>query len=351
MGILFKYYLQELVTVDDSPAGSIIVFLLLILCSAYFSGTEISFASVNRIHMMTRASQGKRSAKRVLYILDNFDEALSVLLIGNNIVNIGCATLATVIAVDIWGNKSITLATVITTIVIFIFGEMLPKSFAHSCNEHFAEMSSWILIALMRILKPLSITFTAISALVSKPFKKHTENQVTMTEDELNDIVENISEEDGFDEEKGELVKSALKFANLNANEIMVPWEDVLKINLHLKTPEIVEIVKNSKHSRIPVVDRNGNLKGILNIRKFLRAYSKSKQNIILASIVDYPYFVNGDMPIDETLTELSNHRRNMAIVRGENGKVAGILTVEDILEELVGEIYDEEDVGGEIDG
>ncbi len=335
---------------DDSPAGSIIVFLLLILCSAYFSGTEISFASVNRIHMMTRASQGKRSAKRVLYILDNFDEALSVLLIGNNIVNVGCATLATVIAVDIWGSKSITLATVITTIVIFIFGEMLPKSFAHSCNEHFAELSSWILIALMRILKPLSITFTAISTLVSKPFKKHTENQVTMTEDELNDIVENISEEDGFDEEKGELVKSALKFANLNASEIMVPWDDVLKINLHLKTPEIVEIVKNSKHSRIPVVDRNGNLKGILNIRKFLRAYSKSKQNIILASIVDYPYFVNGDMPIDETLTELSNHRRNMAIVRGENGKVAGILTVEDILEELVGEIYDEEDVGGATD-
>lgn len=332
---------------DDSPAGSIILFLLLILCSAYFSGTEISFASVNRIHMMSRASKGIKSAKRVLYILDNFDEALSVLLIGNNIVNIGCATLATVIATGIWGNKAVSVVTVITTVVIFIFGEMLPKSFAHSCNERFAEMSSGLLLFLMRVLKPLSIAFTALSSVVSKPFRKHTENQVTMTEDELNDIVENISEEDGFDQDKGELVKSALHFSNLTALEIMVEWDGVEKICTASKTPQILETVKNSVHSRFPVVDRNGNLKGILNIRKFLRAYGKSNKNIILASVMDYPYFVNGDAPIDEVLTELSNHRRNMAIVRGEGGKIAGILTVEDILEELVGEIYDENDVGG----
>ena len=332
---------------DDSPAGSIILFLLLILCSAYFSGTEISFASVNRIHMMSRASKGIKSAKRVLYILDNFDEALSVLLIGNNIVNIGCATLATVIATGIWGNKAVSVVTVITTVVIFIFGEMLPKSFAHSCNERFAEMSSGLLLFLMRVLKPLSIAFTALSSVVSKPFRKHTENQVTMTEDELNDIVENISEEDGFDQDKGELVKSALHFSNLTALEIMVEWDGVEKICTASKTPQILETVKNSVHSRFPVVDRNGNLKGILNIRKFLRAYGKSNQNLILASVMDFPYFVNGDAPIDEVLTELSNHRRNMAIVGGEGGKIAGILTVEDILEELVGEIYDENDVGG----
>lgn len=342
-----KFQKMEMVFVDDSPAGSIILFLLLILCSAYFSGTEISFASVNRIHMISRASKGIRSAKRVLYILDNFDEALSVLLIGNNIVNIGCATLATVLATQIWGTKAVSVSTVVTTVVIFIFGEMLPKSFAHSCNEKFAEASSWILLFLMRILKPLSFFFTSISKLISKPFSKHTENQVTMTEDELNDIVENISEEDGFDSEKGELVKSALHFANLTALEIMVPWESVQKICTASKTPEILEIVKASVHSRLPVVDRNGNLKGILNIRKFLRAYAKSRHNIILASIIDYPYFVNGDNPIDEVLTEMSNHRRNIAIVRNGEGKIAGILTVEDILEELVGEIYDESDVGG----
>ena len=272
------------------------------------------------------------------------------ILIGNNIVNIACATLATVLAANTFGTDSVGIVAVLTTVVIFIFGEMLPKSFAHSCNERFAQFSSGILLLLMWVLKPLSFLFTALSKLVSFPFKKHTENQVTMTEDELTEIVENISEEDGFDEDKGKLVKSALKFANLNACDIVVPWDEVQKINTSLKTPEILEIVKNSIHSRIPVVDRFGNVKGILNIRKFLKAYSKAKHNIILASIIDYPYFVNGNTPIDETLTELSNHRRNMGLVRGEDGEIAGILTVEDILEELVGEIYDEEDVGGDGD-
>lgn len=332
---------------DDSPAGSIILFVFFIICSAYFSGTEISLASVNRIHMMSRASKGIKGAKRVLNILDNFDEALSVLLIGNNIVNIGCATLATVIATRIWGPYAVSVSTVITTVVIFIFGEMLPKCFARSCNERFAETASYPLILLMKVLKPLSAMFTAISSAVSKPFKKHTENQVTMTEDELNDIVENISEEDGFDEDTGKLVKSALQFANLNAGDILVPWIEVEKISVALKTPEILKIVKNSVHSRIPVVDRKGNLKGILQIRKFLKAYTKQKHSIILASLTDYPYYVDFDEPIDEVLAEMSNHRRNLAVVRGKDGEIAGIITVEDILEELVGEIYDEDDVGG----
>ena len=337
---------------DDSPAGSIIyilLFVLLILCSAYFSGTEISLASVNRIHMMSQASKGVKSAKRVLKILDNFDEALSVLLIGNNIVNIGCATLATVVVTRIWNNESSAVAasTVVTTVVIFIFGEMLPKSFAHSCNEKFAQVSSGILIALMAILKPLSFFFTGISKLVSKPFKKHTENQVTMTEDELTDIVENISSEDDFDEDTGKLVKSALRFSNAKTGEVMVPWDQVKKISTTNKTPQILEIIKNSTHSRFPVIDRNGNVKGILQIRKFLKAYAKTKHNIILASVMDYPYFVNAQTPIDEVLAEMSNHRRNLSVVRGEEGKIVGIITVEDILEELVGEIYDEDDVGG----
>ncbi len=332
---------------DDSPAGSIVLFVLLMFGSAYFSGTEISFASVNRIHMMSRADKGIKSAKRVLKILDNFDEALSVLLIGNNIVNIGCATLATVIATEIWGANAVTFSTVITTVIIFLFGEMVPKCFAHSCNERFAEAVSASLLVLMKLLKPLSVFFTAISTLVSRPFKRHTENQVTMTEDELNDIVENISEEDGFDEDTGKLVKSALQFSNLSAEEIMVPWEDVQKISTVYKTPQILETVKNTVHSRIPVIDRSGNVKGILQIRKYLKAYAKSSHNIILASVMDYPYFISADTPIDEALTELSNHRRNLALVKNGSGDVIGILTVEDILEELVGEIYDEDDVGG----
>ena len=333
---------------DDSPAGSIILFALLIIASAYFSGSEISLASVNRIHMMSRASKGSKGAERVLKILDNFDETLSVLLIGNNIVNIGCATLSAVIAAQIWGTAAVSLSAIFTTVILFIFGEMLPKCFARSCNERFAEVASAPLLFLMKLLKPLSVFFTALSSAVSRPFKKHAEEQVTMTEDELNDIVENISEEDGFDEDTGRLVKSAMKFSSSSAREVMVPWEQVLTIRTSLKTPQILEVVENSVHSRIPIVDREGNVKGILQIRKFLKAYTKFKSNVILASVMDYPYFVNADTPIDELLSEMSNHRRNLAVVKDSDGKILGIITVEDILEELVGEIYDEDDAGGD---
>ncbi len=335
---------------DEGPAVSIILFIILIVLSGYFSGTEISLASVNRIHMMSKASKGKKSAKRVLWLLDNFDEALSVLLIGNNVVNIGCATLATAITLHL-GAYWVTVATVVATVVIFIFGEILPKSFARSCNEKFAEFASLPLIVLMKVLKPVSVFFTALSAVVSKPFKQHAEKQVTMTEEELNDIVENISVEDGFDEEKGELVKSALHFSNSTAKDIMTPWEKVEYISVALKTPEILKILKKSIHSRIPVTDRKGNIKGVLQIRNFFKAYMKNKKTVILASIIDYPYYVDANEPIDDVLTEMSNHRRNLSFVKNDEGEVVGILTVEDILEELVGEIYDENDIGGALNG
>lgn len=332
---------------DDSPAGSIILFILLIFASAYFSGTEISLASVNRIHMISRADKGDKRAKRVLFCLDNFDEALSVLLIGNNIVNVGCATLAAVIASGIWGSRAISLSALITTVVIFIFGEMLPKCFARSCNETFAQFSSGILIVLMKLLKPLSFLFTKLSALIQMPFKKHSDEKVTMTEDELNDIVENISENDDFDVDTGRLVKSALKFSNSSVEDIMVPIDKVQTIPSNLKTAQILSIVKESVHSRIPITDRKGNIKGILQIRKFLKAYTKNQTNIILASVMDYPYFLKKDKPIADALKDMSNHRRNLAVVRSDEGEVLGIITVEDILEELVGEIYDEDDKAG----
>ena len=333
----------------DDPGStiiSIVLYCLLIVASAYFSGTEISLASVNRIHMMSLADEGNKRASRVLRILDNFDEALTVILIGNNLVNIGCATISVVLATKIWGTTAVSLATVITTLVLFVFGEMLPKSYAHSCNENFAMTSSGLLIFLIKVLKPLSILFTALSRVISTPFINRVEPEVTVTEDEFNEIVENITEEEGFDEEKGELVKSALKLSNLTAQEVMTPWEDVLKINAGTKNEKILDIIKNSKHSRIPVISRNGSVRGILQIRRFVKAYIKNP-HVVLASVLDYPYYAKGEILIDDLLAQMSNHRRNLAVIKNHDDEILGIVTIEDILEELVGEIYDEDDIGG----
>lgn len=338
----------------DDPGSTIsffIVYVLLIVGSGYFSGTEISFATVNRIHMMSYASNGDRRAERVLKILDKFDEALSVLLIGNNIVNIAFTTLTVVLVSRLWNNNSgaLSIATIFATVVIFIFGEMLPKCFASSCNEKFAMYVSGSLLFLMAVLKPLSIIFTAISRAVSMPFIKRAEPELTMTEDELHDIVENISDEDGIDEETGKLVKSALEFDDLTAKDIMIEWDKVKKIRVGMKNEGILRFIQNCVHSRLPVVSRDGSVRGILQIRRFLRAYFKNN-HIVLASVLDYPYYVMADTVIDELLTQMSNHRRNLAIVKDNDGTILGIVTIEDILEQLVGEIYDEDDIGGDSD-
>lgn len=344
---------MELVLLSDDPGSNIIsifLYVLFIVFSAYFSGMEISLASVNRIHMMSLASKGERSAKRVLDILDNFEEALSVLLIGNNLVNIGCATLSVVIATKIFGGGSVGVATVVTTVIIFIFGEMLPKCYARSCNEKFALKASGMLVFLMKILKPLSKMFTSLSMLVSKPFKERIGEEVTVTEDELHDIVENISADDDFDEDTGKLVKSAMNFSHITVADVMVPFDSVDKIYTSMKTGQILDAVKQTKHSRLPVIDRRGNVKGILQIRKFIKAYLKNGNNVVLSSVTDYPYFAKDDIQIDDLLADLSNHKRNLAVIKNSDGNIIGIVTVEDILEELVGEIYDEDDIGGDSD-
>ncbi|MBO4433099.1 MAG: HlyC/CorC family transporter [Clostridia bacterium] len=337
----------------DDPGSSISLFIfyfvMIILCG-YFAGSETALSSVNRIHIMSYADNGDRRAKRVLFLLDNFDEALSTLLIGNNIVNIA-ATTAAVLLIDrvlksFSAVSSASIATLITTVLLFFLGEMLPKCYARYCNESFSKTVAPSLIFLMKVLKPLSLFFTFLAKSVSSLLGGKSEPEVTVTEDELQTIVENISEEDDFSKETHELVKSALKFSDKTAKEIMVPWEEVIKIEAGTKVSDIPEIIKGTSHSRIPVMSREGTVRGILQIRKFLRAYIKNGR-VILASVMDYPYFVKPDVKIDDLLNNLSNHRRNLAIVkRGDT--LLGVITIEDILEELVGEIYDEEETGGD---
>lgn len=338
---------------DDGPVRYFIVFFILLLLNGFFSGSEIALASVNRIRITTQAENGNRAAKRVMYLLDNFDKALSTLLIGNNIVHTTIATLATLFTYHLFRNAqtmpeyALTVSTLITTVAVFFLGEMIPKCFAKDCNDIFAKFASAPLIFLMKVLTPVSFVFTAITNAVSRPFVKSTAEIPTVTEDELYDIIETYVEENDIDEDTEELVQNAIEFSESTARDVMTPWEKVTSVNIGKSAKEVADIMSHTSFSRLPVVDDDGNVLGTLRIRSFLKRYIKN-ENAAVRDVMSKPEFIDASVTVDELLTALSSKRTHIAYVKSGE-KVIGIITVEDILEELVGEIYDEQDtVGGE---
>ncbi len=328
---------------DGSPIGYLIAILAFILGGGYFSATEIALASVNRIRIMSYADDGNRRAKRVLYILDHFDRALTTLLIGTNIMHISCASVATLMATKLWGVSYVTVTTIVTTFVVFLLAEMIPKRFAKANSEKFSLAIAGSLLFFMKVLWPLAIVFTTISNFASKPFKKNVEEEPTVSEDELYDIIESIPEESEIDEEKAELMQSALEFSDTFVREVLTPWDKVVKLNIGMSGDEAMNVIKNDIHSRLPVIDESGNPVGLVQIRKFFRERYKNAF-VSVKDVMDDIHFVYDGIAIDDLLTAMSNDKTHFSVVLDKEGKTIGIVTIEDILEELVGEIYDEDD-------
>ncbi len=326
---------------DGSPIGFLLLIVFLILASAFFSASETALASVNRIRIKSLSENDDKRAKRVLYILDHFDQALTTILIGNNIVNISCASAATVMATRLWGLSAVTVTTIVVTLVLFLFAEALPKRFAIVCSERIALAISGSILFLMKLLTPIAKGFSVISNAASKPFRKKTVAP-TVTEDELYDIMETVAAEGALDEEKTGLMQSALEFSGTTARDVLTPWADVVRLSVAMEENEILRIVCDCTHSRLPVVDVHGAVIGILQIRKYLKAHLKG--HAPLMKIADPPQFIDADMPIDDLLPLMSAHKTQLALVRDTKEHTLGVVSVEDILEELVGEIYDEED-------
>ncbi len=327
----------------------VIYFLLLLVGGAYFAGAETALSSVNRIRMMTYADDGSKPARRVLYILDHFDQALTTILIGNNIMHIGSATLATLVATRLrWDDFGMSMTSLATTFLVFFFAEMIPKTIAKACNERFALFVAPSLRILMKVLYPLNVAFTAIADFAKKIFHVKEEEEPTVSEEELHDIIETLDEEGEIDEDTTELMQSALDFTETPVAEVFTPWEQVSFLRSTMKPKEIVSIIEKTNHSRLPVVNRTGKVIGIVQIRKYLKAYLQFHENVQLQRVMDRPFFVQLGTPIDDQLAGMSASKTHIAIVRDERENAIGILTVEDILEELVGEIYDEDDKGGE---
>lgn len=328
----------------SSPFGYALLLSMLLIAAAFLAVAETALASVSKIRVISLADNNDRRADRVLRLLNHFDKTLTTLLICTNIIQIGIASIVTLMVTTFWGNDVIVYSTIVTTIVIFLFGETIPKCYAKVCNERSALAISGTVMMLVKLLTPITFVFTKISQFISMPIRRKTP-EPTVSEDELYDIIETIVEEGAIDEEKGELVQSALEFAETRARDALTPWYGVQTLTSDMSADEIISIIEECRHSRLPVVDASGEVCGILSIREYLKASLLGGAK--LSDAMTEVHFVSGNALVYDLLPDMSKNKTHMSVVLDDDGSVLGILTVEDILEELVGEIYDEDDVGG----
>ena len=328
----------------------LVLIVLLIAGGAYFASSETALASVNRLRMKSYAEDGDKRAQYVMYILNNFDKALSTILIGNNVMHIACAAIATLLTRQFFKGSSfldyaLVISTVLVTMVVFFAAEMLPKYRAKAASEKYAMRISRSLYIIMKLLTPVSAVFTFIAGGIKKLFFRGKKSEPSVTEEDLTDIIEAFKderEEDAETEtETAKLMVSALHFGARTARDSMTAWEKVETLSTSMELAEIYERVQKTNHSRLPMLNAKGRIVGVMNIRPFLKAYLRDGEETELIDLIDTPLFIRPDMKVDELLSEMSHSKIHLAFV-SEQGQVEGIITIEDILEELVGEIFDE---------
>lgn len=317
---------------------------LIILClmvSAVCSSTETAFSSANRIRLKNLAAGGNKNAEKALKIADNFDKALTTILVANNVVNIASSSMATVLFTQKFGAGSVGLATLVMTVLVLIFGEIIPKSLAKENSETFSIFMSPALSAAMFILSPITVIFMWLKNLTSKLFGSK-KKEPSVTEEELKYIIEEIEDEGVLEEQESDLVRSALEFDEITINEILVPRVNITGIDLNTPLEEVKDIFMETKYSRLPVYENTiDSIVGILHQSDFYRLYFDGGK---ISDIINKPIYISENKHISEALKEMQKAKVHMAVVIDQYGGTEGICTLEDIIEELVGEIYDESD-------
>ena len=332
-----------MIHIMDPDSRTILIVCLLFAASAYFALTETAIASVSKSRIKVRADKGTPGAKNVLYVLDNFEDAITTLLICTNIAHIAAAAIVTAAVTRRWGLSAVTASTFITTLAMFFVGEMLPKSIGKKKSERSSLVCAGLLVVLMKVLKPVTFVLSGIGKLTLRATRAGEE--VSVTEEEIYDIIEDMTEEGGLDEEQSELISSALSFGDLTVTSIMTPRVDVEGIDINTPSEEILEKLLGQNHSRLIVFDGTvDNVVGVLQLRRFLKSYISRKTIPSLRRMTDKVFFAHQSMPIDELFDSMTTGRFNIAVVLDGFGGTLGIVTIEDIIEEIVGEIWDEDD-------
>lgn len=322
----------------DGDSIQILTIILCVILSAYFSATETAFSCMNVIRLKAQAEDGDKRAARVLKLADSYDKMLSTILVGNNIVNILMASVATLLFVRYFQDAGASLSTLVTTVVVLIFGEISPKSLAKESPEAFAKFSAPILQVLMVILTPVNFLFVQWKKLLSRLFKSKQEDAIT--ERELLTMVEEATQVGGIDEQESELIRSAIEFNDVEAVDIFTPRVDVVGVPEDATREEAAAIFAESGYSRLPVYrETMDSIVGLLHQRDF---YALPATETGITSIIKPAQFITKSMKIGDLLRMLQKNKAQMAVICDEFGGTMGIVTMEDILEELVGEIWDE---------
>ena len=312
-----------------------------LILSAYFSATETAFSSANSTRLKTLAEKGSKKAKLACELLEHYDKLLSTILIGNNIVNILMASIGTVLFVRHYGDAGATISTVVVTVVVLVFGEISPKSVAKDCAERFAMFSAPILQVFLFVLTPLNFLFSLWKKLLAKVFRLNGESK--MSQEELLMLVDEVQQDGSIDKNEGELLKNAIDFSEQQAQDILIHRVDLAALPITASKEEVAALFTETKYSRLLIYqDSIDHILGTVHQKDFYVGCGITEKP--LPEIIVPPLFVLENEPISRLLKTLQKAKTHVAVVVDEYGGTCGIVTMEDILEELVGEIWDEHD-------
>ncbi len=329
---------------DPSVAIQLGILVVLLACSAFFSSSETALTTANIFRIKNLAESGNRRAKKMLKVTDDKGKMLSAILIGNNIVNIGASSLATTLAIDFFGSIGAGIATGVMTVLVLIFGEISPKTLATKKADSLSLIVAPIIWFLMRLLTPIILVINALSGLFLRLFGVDSKNvHDVITEDEIRTIINESHESGEINADSHEVINNIFDFHDAQAKEIMVPRIDMTVANINCTYDELLEIYSEDKLTRIPIFeDTQDNIVGIVNMKDLLLV--KDKEKFSIKKIMREPFFTYEHKNTAELFVKMRDESISMAIVLDEYGAVAGLLTLEDLIEEIVGEIYDEYD-------
>ncbi len=320
-----------------------LIIAVLVMLSAYFSATETAFSSLNKTRLRTMVENGDKKAELALALAENYDKLISTILIGNNIVNIAASSIATLMFVGLIADTDLaaTVSTVVITVVVLIFGEITPKSIAKDSPERFAMFSAPAIRVLIWVLTPLNFIFSMWKKLVSKIFK--TEDNSKMSQEELLMLVEEVEQEGSLDTDEGELIRNAIEFGEQKAEDILTHRVDLEGFAEDADKAEIAELFEKTQFSRLLVYGESiDDIIGFIHLKDFLTPHGITEKPI--KEIMSKPVFIQKSEKVNDLLKILQQNKSHIAVVIDEYGGTLGIVTMEDILEELVGEIWDEHD-------